>query len=206
MGQLGSTDLKFEGKEKPEHLELSENGLFMSSSQNVALVSRDGNLVFHEYYPAPQEPRAKRAFLRALAVLSILDGISSGINSAAYGYVSQNIQVREGDQGAQLAKDITGYVSDVYGDYANQSFSFSGQAFQAANRRFKASAQTRDFVFIMMAAGKKENHLAQISKSTGKIITAINLGNEKYPKYDVDMVENRVFYQSTSNTIDGYQF
>ena len=83
---------------------------------------------------------------------------------------------------------------------------YGKKAFAAANARFKASTQTRDYMFMLIKTQKKNNGLAQIDKNEGKIKETINLGKDKKPSYDVDDVSGKVFYRATPKTIDCFKF
>ena len=45
-------DLKFKEKEVPEYMEVRDDGYFLQSSNNLMLISQNGEMVFHTYYKA----------------------------------------------------------------------------------------------------------------------------------------------------------
>ncbi|MFA0964536.1 hypothetical protein AB9P05_22200 [Roseivirga sp. BDSF3-8] len=70
----------------------------------------------------------------------------------------------------------------------------AGEAFQMANKRYKASANSADFLFMLTVADKKQHYLAIVSKDTGETLQTIDLGRDKKPSYEVDVVTNQGYW------------
>ncbi len=197
---ITTEELKFEGKEKPTNFELRDNGIFLSSEQNVALFDYNGSKIFQEYYEAPREPGLKRALLIAQAA------------RAAYIAVNANHAVGQLQSAAREIKEedaISGAIVEGFGQFyeemGKQASDFATQSIQQAFARFKATAEGRDF---MMVFGKieKDNALLKVNKNTGKVDGSINLGKEKEPVYAVDDVTGQVFYKTSETEITSYKF
>ena len=60
----------------------------------------------------------------------------------------------------------------------------SRQYAETARKRFHASAQSTDFVFMMVRYAGKDVGLAKVSKRTGEIEAMINMRREKTPSPD----------------------
>ena len=75
-----------------------------------------------------------------------------------------------------------------------------------ATARFKASAKTPEFMFILTETDKKQYGLVQVDKRSGDAISTIDLNKDKEPSYDLDEIFSRVFYRSGPNQIECYQF
>ncbi len=188
---LGTTPVVFEGKEKPTALESAPDGLVLSSDQNLALLGTDGSLKYRKYLPAPRESGLVRALKYASAVRAIYAAAAYSYTSAAFGAASQSIQVT--DAGSAAARDITGAVSQVYGEGAVAATGAAARFFQEANARFKASTTTAEIHFLMTEAGKGEHVLKALRRSDGHEVGSIPLGTEKAPRYEVDAFTNTVY-------------
>jgi hypothetical protein len=75
-----------------------------------------------------------------------------------------------------------------------------------ARRRYEASAESRDFAFIMTQDHERRVSLAQVSKRDGRILAQIDLGRDKEPDYQVDDVQGFVFYRPSASVITAYAF
>ena len=77
---------------------------------------------------------------------------------------------------------------------------------QFARRRYQASAEARDFVFMMVQDEERHVSLAQVSKLDGRIVGQIAMQGDKEPSYQVDDIGNLLFYRPTPSTITTYRF
>jgi hypothetical protein len=75
-----------------------------------------------------------------------------------------------------------------------------------ARRRYEASAESRDFFFMLLQHEDRRVALAQISKRDGRILSEIDLNRDKEPEYQVDDVLSFVFYKPADSVISGYRF
>ncbi|MBK7086760.1 MAG: PQQ-binding-like beta-propeller repeat protein [Flavobacteriales bacterium] len=198
-GPLSNAPLEFEGNESASHVELLAGGIVVSSDQNIAMFGKDGSLKYKKYFPAPRESGLTRALLYANAVRAAYYTAAFGYTSAAFGAVSQNIQVT--DAGSAAGKEITGQLSTIYGDATGMALDYTKQFIARANARFKATASTNDVQYILSDAGKREFVLMRVSKSDGSLGETIPLGNDKTPMYEVDGFDNAVYLVNGANVV-----
>lgn len=201
---IGSVAVEFQGKEDATRAEATNDGIVISSDQNIAFVDYSGNVKFNKYFAAPREPGLKRALLYANAAYGAYATMVYGMSSATFGAVSQSIQVKKPND--QLAKDITGAVSNAYGDASRSALGFTGKMMAAANKRFKATQSTNEYMYILTEVAKKQYALVRVSKKTGEVLSTIDLAKDKNPVYEIDGIENRVFYLYKDNIVRGYKF
>ena len=121
----------------------------VSSDLNIAMFGKDGSLKYKKYFPAPRESGLTRALLYANAVRAAYYTAAFGYTSAAFGAVSQNIQVT--DAGSAAGKEITGQLSTIYGDATGMALDYTKQFIARANARFKATASTNDVQYILLS-------------------------------------------------------
>jgi outer membrane protein assembly factor BamB len=188
---VSTTELEFEGKEKPTALEYGPEGLIVSADQNLAVIGVDGVKRYHKYFPAPRESGLTRALKYASAVRAAYYSAAYGYTSAAFGAASQNIEVQ--DANSRMAKEITGAVSDVYAEGSSAAVSATKRFLQEANARFKATASTNAIHYMLSDMGKGAFVLEAIRKSDGSVAGTIPLGSDKTPKYEVDGYSNTVY-------------
>lgn len=197
---ITNEQLKLEGKESPSNFELRENGILLSSEQNVALFDYNGSKVFQEYYEAPREPGLKRALLIAQAARAAYIGANAYYAAGQLQSAAPEIKEEDAVSGA-----IVEGFGMVYEEMGNQATDFATQSVQQAFARFKATAEGRDFI-IVFGKIEKDNALLKVNKNTGKVDGSINLGKEKEPVYAVDDVTGQVFYKTSEAEITSYKF
>jgi len=196
--KITATTIEFSGKEMPRSIDVVNDGIVMASEQNVMKLGFDGMVKFHKYYAAPREPALMRALLAAEAIRAAYIGAAAGAYSAAFA------------QGAQQSKDPAGKavgqgLSQSFGELSTAAFAYSSNAMKQFNARYKASMATPNFVMMMTKQEKKGNQLIQVSKTSGDIMNAIDIKNDKEPEYDVDQIFNYVYYRVSPNEIVCYK-
>jgi outer membrane protein assembly factor BamB len=195
----GNTSINFKEGEGPSHIEIRENGIFLSSDQNFAMYDFEGTQTYQAYYPSPREEGWKRALLYAGSIysgyVSAVSGMASGaFQSAGTTYSPESVE------GQTLAN-----IGQSYGEMSASAGEVAGLAFNAANKRFKATQQARDYVMVLTKSDTGIE-LAKINKDTGISEKSIFLGKNRKPNYAIDMVEGMVFLESENTFIKKYNF
>lgn len=80
------TDVKFNGKEDPSSLQVRENGVLLTSDQNVRLYDFDGKQVWHNYQPAPGRTMAGKMLSGLGGLASSMIAVGSAVSSAQMSY------------------------------------------------------------------------------------------------------------------------
>lgn len=192
-------EIKMQGGEDPTSMELRQEGIVLSSSQNLVIVGRDGEIKQQAYHPAPQLP----GLLRALYALNAVRAGLYGAAASAYGDAFAQASQQATDPTTQR---VTGQLADAYTRGGKQLEGYSKQSAAMATKRFKASLDVPGFVFMLTKAPDGGgNVLLQIDKSTAKPRTQVNLGKEKEPAYAVDDIADMLFLQTTPGTLVGYR-
>ncbi len=200
LARLSKQKVTLADKDLPDMLEVEGDRLVLSSSQNVVSFGLDGTLQFHAHHPAPRQPAILRALYTANAVRAAMASAASGTYSAAFARAASE------QEDGTVEQVLASGLADGYSEMTDGFAGLSRDYFQAANARFKASALSEDSVFMMVRTPGKQIVLARVSKQTGKIVEAIDLGRDKEPDYQVDAISNRVYYRTTASEITGYAF
>jgi hypothetical protein len=195
-----SSAINFEGKEFPLSLSIRDNGILISSSQNLALVDYSGKTTFQTYLEAPREPGIIKALRYAQAIRAAYIGAVSYAGAAAYQSVADDLSKEN-----QAAGTMVSGIGMAYEDLGDQATDFAKKSLQMANARFKATKEADDYVVILSQV-EKTNYLMKVSKNTGKIESRIDLGKDRAPSYAMDGITGTVFYQTTTNEITSYKF
>lgn len=196
--KITSAKIEFEGKEMPHTIDVLDDGLVLSSEQNVMKLGFDGLLKYFKYYPAPRQPALVRALLAAQAVRAAYIGAAASAYSAAFAQASAQSSDPAG-------KAIGQELSQGFGELGQAGFAYSGQAMKAFNARFKASMNTPSFVMMMTKQEKKGNQLVQVNKEDGEVTSAVDIKNDREPEYDVDQIYNYVYYRPAPSEIVCYK-
>jgi outer membrane protein assembly factor BamB len=181
-------------------LDLVDDTLVLMGAQTVAGFGLDGALRFNVHYDAPRDP----TWMRALAWA---EGVRVGMASAQAGLYSAAFADMAGDAAAGSAsREMATELSRGFGDLSAGYQSLSGDYVRFARRRYEASAESRDFFFMLLQHEDRRVALAQVSKRDGRILSEIDLNRDKEPEYQVDDVNSFVFYKPSDSVISGYRF
>jgi len=192
-------EIKLKGGEDPTAMEIREDGIVLSSEQNLVMVGRDGQVKKQVYYPAPQAP----GLLRALyAINAVRAGLYSA-QASAYGEAFAQASAKSTDP---MTQQVTGQLTEAYTKAGEQLQGYARQSAAMATKRFKASLDAPAFLFVLTPATEgRGNVLLQIDKDTAVPLARVNLGREKEPVYAVDDIANMLFLQTNPDTVVGYR-
>ncbi|MFQ5627940.1 MAG: PQQ-binding-like beta-propeller repeat protein [bacterium] len=179
-----ANNLKFKGKETPEYLALREDGYFLQSSNNLMLISQNGQPVFQTYYKAPG--------------LSMLERIAAKqIWGLTQHMMSKGWEVDVDD----LRKN---YPAWMHGSHLDQE-AFSDYMWE---KRFKSSKNRETYTYMLTRIETdtaKGLGLVKVNKINGKTEGQLILGT-KNPVYELDEYENRLFFKAGDKEIVCYSF
>ncbi|RZM30206.1 MAG: hypothetical protein EOO88_01760 [Pedobacter sp.] len=181
--------LKFGGDEQANHIEMREKGILISSDQNIALLDKQGNVIYHVYQAAP----GISTFGKIMNITAM--SISAG-QSASHGFQSGY----SGGQGSSTGR------SEM--DKSDRWSNISSAALADMSRRFKASQGANNYIVMLTKVKTADDNgigLVRVNKDSGKIESKVVLDDKK-PDYIADDVENMVFYKSGNKALTGYKF
>jgi outer membrane protein assembly factor BamB len=191
---------EFDDKDRARALDFTDEHVVVMGRQTIAGFAPDGSLGFSAHYPAPRNP----AWLQGLAWAA---GIRAGMASAAAGLYSAAAASAAAESGeGTIERELATGLSQGFGQLQQGYQGLAGDYIEFARRRYQASAQSRDFVFMLTRSDDRNITLAQVSKRNGEILNAIDLGGDKEPNYQVDDIENQIFYQIGNSMIVSYRF
>ncbi|WP_306565000.1 hypothetical protein [Flavobacterium lindanitolerans] len=177
---------KFQEKEAPSKLQVRNDGLLLTSEQNMVMLNFDGTPKFHEYYKSPGTSTFGKILTGVMGAASMAVASSAAFTAGA----NKNAIGQYNDYG-QNAKN----VQDAFSGIASASFS-------EMNKRFKATAATENAQFILTKLDDGVG-LVKISKDSGKKEKEIVLKDKK-PEYEVDEIAGILYHKAGSNKINAY--
>lgn len=183
--------IKFDGKESVTNMMVREDGILVTSNQNVQLFDFDGDSKYHSYYQAPGKSTGGK----------ILAGVG-GLAAAAAGTAVTSSQVYSYGSRATNSYQIDQYAARV-DRTANAYAGLAAASFVEMSRRFSATAATENFQFILTKLDNNDVGLIKVDKKTGSPVKEISLRDKK-PEYEVDEIGGFLYYQATNSTIYSY--
>lgn len=183
--------IKFDEKESPTNIEIRDGNIFLSSSQNLTSLTNDGSENFHTYFKSP----GKSGFMKVLGgVIAAASTVAMVSTAAAAGANRRGGSINNLRNYNDYGKDAK-RSSDMFASISSASFGMMSE-------RFKASAATKDALFILTKL-KSGVGLVKVGKDSGKIEKEIVLENKK-PEYKVDEQGGYLYYKADNNTIYAY--
>ncbi len=186
-------NVKFDEKEVANAMEMRNNKMFLSSSQNVALLGDDGKEIYHEYYKSPSQSGFVKVLSGVVAVastgLAMAHAAKAGMNRTN-SYGSANDLSNYNDYGKENKR-----AADMFASIGDASF-------QMMSKRFKATAATENAQFILTKLDDGVG-LVKVNKDTGKVDKEILLKDKK-PEYQVDEIAGVLYYKANDKTIYAY--
>ncbi len=177
---------KFDGKETPTGMELRDNGILLTSSQNMMLLDWDGNEQWHEYYRAPGKSAFGAILAGAMAVTTA--------TMAAHSYANANANRNRLGQYTSTGQ--------THLDIANGLAGATGASIGEMLKRFKASSATENARFVLTKLDEGVG-LIKLNKDSGTMEKEIILKDKK-PEYQVDEFGGVLYYKADSNSVFVY--
>ena len=186
-------NVKFDEKEVANTMQMRNENIFLSSSQNLAMLGTDGKEMYHEYYKSPGQSGFVKILVGVVAVastgLAMAHAAKAGMNKTN-SYGSSNDLSNYNDYGKENQR-----AADMFSAIGSASFA-------VMSKRFKATAATEDAQFILTKLDDGVG-IVKVDKNTGKVAKEIVL-NDKKPEYQIDEFEGFLYYKANNNTINAY--
>ncbi len=193
----GGQPVDFQEKESPKYIELRQNGIFLGADQNFALYSYDGDLQYHKYLPSPKEAGWKRALLLANTIYAGYYYAASSMAAGAFNQAAsqQGLDTVEGQ--------VFSEIGNAYNEMSQSAGNVASMSFKAAQKRFKATSEARDYV-VVLTKGDEGIELLKMDKDSGESNSSIPLGKNRKPNYAIDLVAGEVFLEVDPKTVRRY--
>ena len=179
---------KFGNKEVVKAIELKENGVLISSDQNLALFDFNGKLIYHVYHAAPGATTFNKVLSGVAMAVSMANSASEGMQAGAAGYGTTSYN-------SHMAN------ADRWGDVASGAMSTFRQ-------RFNASDNAKNYVLMLTKVktlGDNGIGLVRVNKANGKVEGKVVIDDRK-PDYLFDEIDNVLFYKDSNRKIIAYNF
>jgi len=189
--------ISFEYKEIPKKIEIRDEGIFLSSDQNIMLIGYDGKKMFHIYHPAPAPGKFWQALAGISAAMNAMDGMRYAAASAQLGAAAN----KTNDPSSRAMYDGFGQLS---AQVSEAKLKNAGTAMKMMKQRYTNTAAVGNHVMMMTKIGKGEYGLVKLNKSSGVTDRKISFGKDKDPSYQIDDISNLLFYRESPRAIACY--
>ncbi len=193
--------LGFNKDEDPSSLQVTEEGVFVSSNQNANLYGKDGKQIYHTYVPAPGRTLTGK-------LLSGLGGAASLAVGAAGAAQSAQLSYAKGYYGS-TDPSLDNQIK-ASNQMAAAGMSSAVSSFQSISKRFNATKQANGFITMLTNFGNsnqaKDAGITIVDKKSGKRLNDFLFGDKTSPDYTIDDLGKVVYYQSDNNTLEGFKF
>ncbi|MEA5405565.1 PQQ-binding-like beta-propeller repeat protein [Arcicella sp. DC2W] len=199
MKEFVADKVKLNEKEAPSGFQVRNDGILLTSSQNLVKFGFAGNVMYSQYFHSPTASTAGKIFGGIMAVGGTMLAVAAAANA---GYA------KGATAGGGRTYEVDSYIRQQ--EQAQQMWSAVASAgFAMMNKRFKASAQTENYQAILTDdandGSQKGVGLVKVNKDNGKVEAVVILGDKK-PVYDLDEIGGLMYYRSKDNEITAFKF
>lgn len=177
--------LDFKEKEAPTSLVVREDGLLLTSSQNIQLVGFDGKTVYHQHHKSPGQNSLTKIATGVLGVAAVAMAAGAAYQGGMYGTYKGSSQLNS--YGEKMKIQQEGFTK------------IATASFEVMNKRFRATSATENAQFILTDLEGGVG-LVKVNKNTGKVDKEIVLRDRK-PVYEVDELSGLLYYQAKDDQI-----
>lgn len=184
--------IDFRDKEKPQMIELRQNGILVSSPQNMVLLDFNGKEKYNKFLKAPGVSTAGKIIGGMAAVVGTTMSMA---NAAASGIERGRNNGFNTIESAQYDR-----AADSWGNIAK--FGFNQFA-----KRFNMTVGSNDHQIILTNIKSGEDKgftLVKVNKDTGEEEGSVVIGDKK-PDYIFDHINNVIYYHNRGKKISGFK-
>jgi hypothetical protein len=193
--------LGFNRDEDPNTLQVTDEGVFVSSNQNANLYGKDGKQIYHTYVPAPGRTLTGKLLSGLGGAASLAIGASAAAHSAQLSYAKGYYGSTDPALDNKIKRS---------NQLASAGISSAVSSFQSISKRFNATKQANGFIAMLTNFGNsnqaKDAGITIVDKKTGKRLNDFLFGDKTSPDYTIDDLGKVVYYQSDNNTLEGFKF
>src|SRR5690554_377554 len=175
---------KFDGRESPSNVEIRDNGILLSSDQNMLLLDWNGEKKWQEYYRAPGKSAMG-------AIIAGVSAVATATTAMAAAHSSMQNKLAGYDRDSEREAALAAGMAVA-----------TGASIVEMLKRFKATAATQNDLFILTKLDDGVG-LVKINKDTGNKEKEILLKDKK-PEYVVDELGGVLYYKASNNSIFAY--
>jgi hypothetical protein len=145
---LVTEKIDFDGNESPAKIEVLNNLIVLSSSQNIQAFDLSGKAVYKSYIPAPGIAGWKKALLATSAVLNTMDAMR---------YADLEAKAREAERNAKTpqGREICNAFAQLGNKGASMHLSAASREMDMIKKRYKASASGNDVSLFWLNLNQK---------------------------------------------------
>lgn len=192
--------IEFEHKEEPNKIQPYGENLLVSSSQNMMLITKTGEVLYQiDYKPAPQSLGN-----------SILGGVMMA-GALAGAALSTGAAMQEGANAGSARASGDFMAADRYQDRADgasaMAGAFAGLAMEGlsyATKKFKKTKSSANYTF-MLAKENKDIKVVKLSKATGEKEKEI-IFKDREPVYLYDNESQVLYYRTDKSVMTCFSF
>ncbi len=185
-----TSDFAFKG-ELPTGLQLLPTGYLLTGNQNSMLIDRSGKVLYHQFYPAPEQSFGAKLALGVLGTGTAFTSFAYGVSSMGYGMQGALQGNDDFTRKAQKQMTVASFTSDLTGGLGAMAQARFGE--QAGTDTYKLILTKKEgsicFVKINILTGEEE----------GQMVT-----NDRTPDFSIDQVGKKVFLKSADNRVACY--
>ncbi|WP_416867996.1 MAG: PQQ-binding-like beta-propeller repeat protein [Imperialibacter sp.] len=185
-----TSNFAFKG-ELPTGIQLLPNGYLLTGNQNAMLIDKSGRVVYHQFYPAPEQSFGAKLALGVLGAGTALTSFAYGASSIGYGMQGALQGNDNFTRKAQKQMTVATFTRDVTGGLGAMARARFGE--QAGTDSYKLILTKKDhsigFVKINILTGEEE----------GQIVT-----NDRTPDFSIDPIGKKVFLKSADDRVACY--
>ncbi len=192
--------IQFEHKEEPNKIIPYGDHLLVSSSQNMMLVTKSGEIIYQiDYKPAPQ--KLGNSILGGVMMVGALAGAAASTGAAMQESYKAGYARGSGDF----------IAADRYQDRADgataMAGAFAGLAMEGlsyATKKFKKTKSSANYTF-MLAKENKDIKIVKLSKATGEKEKEL-IFKDREPVYLYDDKRQMLYYRTDKSTMSCFAF
>ncbi|MEQ9098520.1 MAG: PQQ-binding-like beta-propeller repeat protein [Imperialibacter sp.] len=185
-----TSNFAFRG-ELPTGIQLLPNGYLLTGNQNAMLIDKSGRVLYHKFYPAPEQSFGAKLALGVLGAGTALTSFAYGASSIGYGMQGALQGNDNFTRKAQKQMTVATFTRDVTGGLGAMAQARFGE--QAGTDTYKLILTKKDhsigFVKINILTGEEE----------GQIVT-----NDRTPDFSIDPIGKKVFLKSADDRVACY--
>lgn len=198
-----NSPVTFGGKEVANRMDIIDNSLVLSSSQNIARINTDGKVIYNKHFPAPENSIYVKTLMAAGVVASAYAGAMLQTQAEVWNYkqehhlqhIKYNVLKDAGNENtANNFKNIM----------ENGGFQMMESIYKKRFGKTTMNVQSQVVVTEDEQKVLNDAKIKTIDKNSGEILMEFGTGKDIKPVYDVDFIDGKLYYLKDGKSLNCY--
>lgn len=195
--------ITFGGKEFADRMDIIDNSIVLSSTQNIARITTEGKVSYNKFFPAPENSFVVKTLLAATTIAGAYAMAMLQTQAEVWNYKKEHdLQNLKYNVLKDPGNDNT--ANHFKDNMENGGFQMMEEIYKKRFGKTTISVQSQILVTEDEQKLLNDAKIKTIDKNSGEVLMEIGIGKDVKPVYDVDFIDGKLYYLKDGKNLMSY--